>query len=188
MAAQSVTAVSSSPEVEVHEIRVAEVAAPHGSGARERIGAAPWRTLWALVLGIAALAAALGGLGWPFAPSPTRRSPALTAAARAPGPVGVAGAYGYSARCLSITIPAIDPTYARADFDRREACGRYGGYPTAIFHRSQGAWRVVLDAAAYSCPVASIPPAVQATLGVCDSLGSGSGGHPLHGSARGPRS
>jgi hypothetical protein len=83
------------------------------------------------------------------------------------GPAGVAAAYGYPLRCLSVTVAANDPTYARADFDRRSLCGRYDGPVTAIFHRVDGAWSTVLDTISYTCPVASLPPAVQATLGVC---------------------
>lgn len=83
------------------------------------------------------------------------------------GPAGVAAAYGYPSRCLSVTIPLHDPTFARADFNRAAPCGRYGGDPTAIFHWTGGAWRPVLDAVAYRCPVAAVPPAVEAALEVC---------------------
>jgi hypothetical protein len=83
------------------------------------------------------------------------------------GPRGVAAAYGYPVRCLSVTISANDSDYARADFDRRSPCGRYDGYVTAIFHRVGGTWRPALDAVSYSCPLVSLPPAVQAELDVC---------------------
>src|SRR6516225_2609252 len=42
---------------------------------------------------------------------------------REPGATGVATAYGYPARCLSVTISAIDPAFARADFDHARECG-----------------------------------------------------------------
>jgi hypothetical protein len=60
-----------------------------------------------------------------------------------------------------------DPTYARADFNRASPCGRYDGIATAIFHRAEGVWRPALVAAEYSCPVRSLPRAVQVGLGVC---------------------
>jgi hypothetical protein len=68
---------------------------------------------------------------------------------------------------LSITILATDEAYARADFNHLRPCGRFTGYSTAIFHRVMGAWRSVLDAAGYVCPVASLPVNVQTELGVC---------------------
>jgi hypothetical protein len=66
-----------------------------------------------------------------------------------------------------VTISARDPAYARADFDRANPCGRYDGSVTAIFERTDGAWRPVLDRVGYSCPVPALPPAVQAQLAVC---------------------
>jgi hypothetical protein len=87
--------------------------------------------------------------------------------ARERGPEGVAAAYGYPLRCLSVTILAGNRAYARADFNHVSACGRYTGYSTAIFHRVSGAWRPVLNAVSYVCPVAMLPPGVQARLGVC---------------------
>lgn len=88
-------------------------------------------------------------------------------AARKPGPPGVAAAYGYPLRCLSVAIALHDPRFARADFDRTLPCGRYAGYATAIFRRSGGRWRPVLDALGYSCPVRALPPRVRAELAVC---------------------
>jgi hypothetical protein len=55
----------------------------------------------------------------------------------------------------------------RERFDRDDACGRFSGYATAIFHRVDGGWRPALLALGYSCPVASLPRAVQVELGVC---------------------
>jgi hypothetical protein len=90
-------------------------------------------------------------------------------AARQPGPRGVAAAYGYPLRCLSVTIPLHDPRFARADFDRAFQCGQFTGDPTAIFERVHGWWRPLLDAVGYTCPVRSMPPRVQAELAVCAS-------------------
>lgn len=86
---------------------------------------------------------------------------------RAPGPAGVAAAYGYPLRCLSVAIALHDPRFARADFDRAVPCGRFTGSVTAIFRRVDGAWVPVLDAASYPCPVRSLPEPVQVELGVC---------------------
>jgi hypothetical protein len=100
----------------------------------------------------------------PHRPSmtPLRANPA----ARTPGSPGVAAAYGFPLRCLTITIPPQHPAYARADFNHTE-CGRFDGYVTAIFHRVDGDWRPVLEALGYACPVAGLPAAVQADLSVC---------------------
>ena len=95
-------------------------------------------------------------------------APGVTSArAREMGPAGVAAAYGFPVGCLSITLARSDPRYARADFDHATPCGRYAGSTSAIFERSHGAWRVLLISPSYSCPVASLPAAVQAELAVC---------------------
>ncbi len=79
----------------------------------------------------------------------------------------VAAAYGYPPGCLAISFARSDPSYARADFDHANACGRFSGYATAIFHRAGGGWRPALLELSYTCPVASLPRTVQAELGVC---------------------
>jgi hypothetical protein len=89
---------------------------------------------------------------------------------RLTGAAAVAAAYRYPLACLSVTISASDPAYARAELDRASPCWRYGGYVTAIFHRTDGAWRLVLDVGSYPCPVRSLPAVVQAQLGVCPSI------------------
>lgn len=120
-----------------------------------------WIALAGVLTAAVVLAAALAGA--------QRHAPRSTPAnARLAGRAGVAGAYGYPARCLSITIRADSPAYARADFNRGRRCGRYSGDTTAIFHRADGAWRVVLRTMAYRCPVAGLPPRVQLALAVCD--------------------
>lgn len=113
----------------------------------------------------------------PVLPSPAEPTPpeppsthslhASPSAARESGPAGVAAAYGYPIRCLSVTIAPADPSYARADYNRVSACGRYDGTVTAIFHRVDGEWRPVLDATGYSCPIASLSRAVASELDVC---------------------
>jgi hypothetical protein len=79
----------------------------------------------------------------------------------------VAAAYGFPPRCLTVTILSGYPVYARADFNRGSQCGRYNGDVTAIFERVGGAWRPVLHAVQYACPVRSLPSSVQARLAVC---------------------
>ena len=110
----------------------------------------------------------------PSSAEPTPPEPAAlrtvhpsSAAARDPGQAGVAAAYGYPLRCLSVTIASANRSYARADYNRVSACGRYDGTVTAIFHRVGGAWRPVLDATGYSCPIVSLSRAVATELDVC---------------------
>ncbi len=154
---------ASLPEVILVEIAV--LPNPDGRSVRTRIAAIERVARWpvvvvlALVVAILATAATLPGdrgggrhvvRGW----------------ARESGPAGVAAAYGYPLRCLSITI-LIGQRYARADFNHMSPCGRFTGYSTAIFRRVMGAWRPVLRAVGYVCPVASLPVDVQTELGVC---------------------
>jgi hypothetical protein len=87
------------------------------------------------------------------------------------GPTGVAAAYGYPTRCLSVTIASADHAFARADFNHASPCGQYAGYPTAIFHVVNAGWRPVLEAVSYSCPATGIPRAVQRELDVCPEIG-----------------
>jgi hypothetical protein len=117
-----------------------------------------------LVLAAVAMGAAVVGA---LAGGRDRAARRDTAGAELAGPAGVAAAYGYPPRCLSVTIAHTNHAYARADFDHSSACGRYDGYVTAIFYRIDGAWLPVLDATSYSCPVATLPTGVQNELGVC---------------------
>jgi hypothetical protein len=149
------------------ELVAVEITVVPEPGARQhRATAVHWlslrRAAAVLVLVAAGLATALtlaGAAGRP-------RHPANDLA-RAPGPAGVAAAYGYPLACLSITILATDHSYARADFNHASPCGRFVGFSTAIFHRATGRWHRVLEAVSYTCPVASMPIAVQTRLGVC---------------------
>jgi hypothetical protein len=121
--------------------------------------------------GLVVAAVVLGVLGAIFATAPfgghAAASRELNSRAHEPGPAGVAAAYGYPTRCLSVTISSIDPAFARADFNHASPCGRYAGYPTAIFHRVGREWRPLLEAVSYPCPAQRIPPAIQTELGVC---------------------
>ncbi len=95
------------------------------------------------------------------------RAPAELPGARDSGPAGVAAAYGFPLRCLSVTIAPANHSYARADFNRASLCGRYDGDVTAVFRRLDHIWRPVLDTTSYSCPVASLSSAVQSELDIC---------------------
>jgi hypothetical protein len=150
------------------DVEVTVLSSPPRPTARERIGSikAPRRAhlVLAVVLGAAAMAAVLSALSL----TGGGRDPIREAsAARQRGSAGVAAAYGYPLRCLSVTIPLDDPRFARADFDRALRCGQFTGNPTAIFKRVHGWWRPLLDAVTYSCPVRSMPPRVQTELAVC---------------------
>ena len=101
--------------------------------------------------------------------APWAAAHAALASARNPGATGVAAAYGYPARCLSVTFAPADRAYARADYNHGSPCGRFDGNVTAIFHRvDSGSWRPVLIATIYSCPVARLSNVVQTELGVCE--------------------
>lgn len=138
-----------------------------GRGLRERLAErAPNRARLASVL---ALLVVVVVAGIAVMSSSGRRDVPRRASAGAGriGPAGVAAAYGYPPRCLSVTISAIDRAFARADFNHGSLCGQYAGDATAIFHRVDRVWRPVLDAVSYQCPLATVPPAVQSELGIC---------------------
>jgi hypothetical protein len=158
-------------------VQVTVLPGPGGRG-RERDGrrsiaetALRRAPIFATVLVIIAVALVLVTIGAIVVAAPRSRgtnAPAeASALARNPGPAGVAAAYGYPPHCLSVTISTRNPAYARADFDRGTQCGRFHLYVTAIFRRVDGAWRRALISVGYSCPVASLPKAVQAQLAVC---------------------
>ena len=117
-----------------------------------------------LALVVAVAMAVLGGV---LIGTPGGAAPRTGPTARDRGTAGVAAAYGFPPRCVAVKMLGNNPTYARADFNRASPCGRYDGMATAIFHRADGMWRPALVAAEYSCPVRSLPRAVQVQLGVC---------------------
>lgn len=156
-------------DARISELRVTVVPDPGGHALRKRLVQMRVAKSAGLVAGLAVALAAVGAIVVGALPSQRTAAPhaaPVTQPHRA-GPAGVAVAYQYPFRCLSVTISAIDPSYARAELDRASPCWRYGAYSIAVFHRVHGAWRTVLDASSYSCPVASLPAAVQAQLGVC---------------------
>jgi hypothetical protein len=141
---------------------------PGASRVRERIDVIP-ASLARAMLALALVAALVGVAALEIAGASSRHGSRVTPLARQRGAAGVAAAYGYPRKCLTVTIPARDRDYARADFSGTFLCGRYTWAPTAIFHRVAGAWYRVLEAVQYRCPVDSVPRAVQVALDVCPS-------------------
>jgi hypothetical protein len=143
---------------------------------RNRIAAASAVTraaaIAALIVVLGAVAAALiAGSRRGGQPSARTRN-ALggnASAGSAPGPAGVAAAYGFPIQCLAVTVATVDPHYARADPNRASPCGRYDGTMMAIFERVGDRWRPVLTTTSYRCPVSALPLAVQNELAVCPS-------------------
>jgi hypothetical protein len=75
-----------------------------------------------------------------------RTSPGAQARrARARAAIAAAFGYPYPIQCLTITIPASNPGYARADVKRTHECRRYHGYLNASFQLVGGRWRLVRD-------------------------------------------
>ncbi|MBV9425967.1 MAG: hypothetical protein JOZ98_23885 [Solirubrobacterales bacterium] len=150
------------------QVQVTVLADPRPRPRWGRIARAPTQVKALAAGGVALLVAAIIATVVASLPGDRVGGPgAVPALARLPGPAGVAAAYGFPRRCLTVTVLSRDPGYARADFNRGTECGRYNGDVTAIFERVAGAWRPVLHAVEYVCPVRSLPSAVQAQLAVC---------------------
>lgn len=152
------------PEVVVVELKVLPPADARAFRARIAATQRARRRLAGLALALVLAIAAAAAI-WLSGRNAER--PLVNPVARERGPAGVAAAYGYPLDCLTITVVMTDRTYARADFNHLSPCGRYMGYPTAIFHYASGRWRPLLDAISYQCPVDSLPTDVQTALGVC---------------------
>jgi hypothetical protein len=147
-------------DLHVHAVRVSV------DGGRGRRPPARWLAAGAcLIAGIVLGALAIGGA------SDTHRRLPVVALAPLRSDLGVASAYGYPGRCLRVTILASHPDYARVDINHGSECRMYTGYTTAVFRHANGIWLEVLDDAQFTCPVGTIPPAVQAALGVCAGSG-----------------
>jgi hypothetical protein len=139
-----------SPEAIVISITVMDPPPSRGRPFRKRPGhvSVLYRALTAV-----SAALALAALGAVITTAlPTNRATRPAGTPRAPQiPYGeraaIAGALGYPypLRCLTITISATNPDYARADVDRTNGCGRYRGYINASLRRADGTWRLVLD-------------------------------------------
>jgi len=88
------------------------------NGVRGRLDAIP-ASLWHAVVAVALVAVLVGVVVVEVTGTSDRNSGrAVPRLARTKGPAGVAAAYGYPLRCLSVTIPADHRDYARADFSR----------------------------------------------------------------------
>jgi hypothetical protein len=156
---------SDRPQVDVIEFVTVPAA---GAGAsRERREVVP-ASIARVLVAVALVAALVAVTVLETAGASDRYAARVTPLAHARGAVGVAAAYGYPRRCLTVTIAPHARDYARADFSA-SVCGRYTWAPTAIFHRVDGAWYRVLVADQYRCPVDSLSMAVQVQLGVCPS-------------------
>lgn len=150
-------------------VQVTVIPGPRGRAIRDRIGHVRGAVDARLVL---VVAVALAGLGVVAAGQTqggrTGSHPDATVnSARASAPSRVAAAFRYPLGCLSVTISASDPAYAAARLDRASPCWRYGVYLTAVFHRVDGVWGLVLEAASPRCPIVSLPAVVQSQLAIC---------------------
>ncbi len=148
------------------QVVIVEVTVPDSTRSSRRGGMARGRVVLALgaVGALAVIVAVVVGGG-----SARHRDPVT-----ARGPAGVAAAYGYPLGCMSVTIPAADRTYARAELTHAAGCGGITGYAPAIFHYAAGRWRLVPDAIGYMCNRESVPPAVDQALALCvGAIGSG---------------
>lgn len=72
--------------------------------------------------------------------------------------IAAALGYPYPLRCLTITIFAGTPNYARTEVDRTNGCGRFHGYLNASLDRVDGAWRLVLDEGQLFVPNSLLTP------------------------------
>jgi hypothetical protein len=135
-------------EVTVISITVMEPPPGRGGRLRERLARITLRhralTVVAIALALAIAASVAAAV----------RSGETTRAAGAPSAhvsrgeraaIGGALGYPYPLRCVTITISASNPDYARADVESTNGCGRYRGYVNTSLHRVDGEWRLVLD-------------------------------------------
>jgi hypothetical protein len=155
MAPDAREAGSDSPQVVAIEVTVASRARPPRAGG----SAARRRAIAGLVLTFVMGAIAVI---WLVGRQAQNRDPVT-----ARGANGVAAAYGYPLGCMSVTIPATDRTYARADLSHTVGCGRNTGYAPAIFHYVAGRWRLVPDAIGYTCNPNAMPAVVEQAFELC---------------------
>jgi hypothetical protein len=98
------------------------------------------------------------------------------AAVAAGAAIARAFGYPYPRRCLTITISARSPDFARASVDRSAGCGRYRGYVNASFHLVGGGWRLVLDEGQLFVPNSRLAPCAAGRAG-CPRAGGPAGGN-----------
>ena len=149
-------------DVRVEAIAITVVPAVHGHSLRRRLARVKVRHQARVVLCAAFALAALGTLiaiTWPSG-SAGRRGSVARYQARAPEKAAIAAAFGYPypLRCLTVTVSASDPDFARAFVDRTKGCGGYHGYISASFHRIDGAWRLMLDEGQLYVPNSLLTP------------------------------
>jgi len=75
-----------------------------------------------------------------------------------------AAAYRYPLGCLGITLSADRSSM----LGRHSPCWRYGVYVTAVLHRVNGTWRLMLEATSPKCPTVSLPDIVRSALVTCE--------------------
>lgn len=149
-------------DVSVETIAITIVPAVHEHPLRRRLARVklPHRACIALCVTVAL--AALGALIATVLPSGSASGarPAVRTQAPAAEKAAIAAAFGYPypLRCLTVTLSASDPDYARAFIDRTSGCGRYHGYINASFHRVAGAWRLVFDEGQLYVPNSLLEP------------------------------
>jgi hypothetical protein len=144
-------------------VEITILTSPRGPGPRLSVVVAA-----AVTVAIAAAATII------LAPQHGHRPHSLVAVTpRSAGPDPIAPAYRYPFRCLTFTVAASDPAYARVALGRAGACRTAAHWVPAIMHRVDGRWHPVLVLGTQPCPATTLPAAVQAELGVCLS-----GRHP----------
>ena len=114
------------------------------------------RVVLPVALALVALGAIVAtGLGG----GPTRRAGAARGVA-AEEKAAIAAAFGdrYPTHCLTITISASTPAFARARVNRTPACARYHGYLNASFQRAGRTWRLVRDEGQLFVPNSLLTP------------------------------
>ena len=153
------------PEVVVISITVMDPPPVRGRPLRERLaGISVLRRALlavAVVLALAALGAIVtNALQSSRTTPPAGARPAQQVQSGERAEIAGALGYPYPLRCLTITISASNPDYARADVDRTNGCGRYRGYINASLHRVDGAWRLVLDEGQLFVPNRCLSPVI----------------------------
>lgn len=149
-------------------VEVTILSGASGPTPRERIAAGARTAPRRWVIGFVLVIVAAGALIATSLPAESGSgAQGVSARAHEPGAAGVAAAYGYPLRCLTVTFSRVDADYARADVEHTGQCWRYRGDVLAVFKRVAGAWRALLRGGIYSCPVGGMPAAVQLDLAVC---------------------
>ena len=134
-------------------------------------GLARYRTAAVRIVGLAlgAVAILYGGV-LEKTPSQTRERVTVVATIGPNvqiGPDALAAAFREGLRCQTLAFASRDPSYFRAQPDHSGDCRGHGPGQAVVYHEVDREFRVVLDIAAYSCPVRGMPTLVQRELGLC---------------------